>query len=71
MFRFKLKDLLLKLIKYRPTYINIKNAIAFALIKIKDYYNNNYTSKYFDKGKYIYLKLNYKYIILGVTNPKI
>ena len=67
----KLKDLSSKLIKYRPIYINAKNVIAFALIKIKNYYNNNYISKYFDKSEYVYLRLNYKYIILNITNLKI
>ena len=52
-------------------YIDAKNAIIFASIKIKNYYNNNHMFKYFDKNEYVHLKLNYKYIILKVTNLKI
>ena len=52
-------------------YINAKDVITFALIKIKNYYNNNYTFKYFNKDEYVYLKLNYKYIILDITNLNI
>ena len=40
-------------------------------MKIKNNYNNNYTSKYFDKNKCIYLRLNHGYIILKIINLKI
>ena len=32
---------------YRPAYINIKDAIIFALLRIKKYYNSRYKPKFF------------------------
>ncbi len=51
--------------------IEIKNAIVFANIKVKIYYNLRHTSLLLNSKDKTYLKLNYDYQLLNKFNRKI
>ena len=56
--------------KYRLSYINAKDAIAFAAIRIKDYYNTQYKPIYFDVRNMVYIRLYKGYKMPGVQSKK-
>ena len=57
--------------EYRSSYINIKNAIAFTAMCIKEYYDISHTSKYFKISDRVNLQLHCRYTIPGIQNRKI
>ena len=56
---------------YRPAYINTKNAIAFAAIKIKIYYDMYYRPIFFEVKNLINLQLYKNYNISSIKYRKI
>ena len=46
---------------YRPYHIDTKNAIAFAAIKIKKYYNSKHKPKFFNVVDFVSLRLHRGY----------
>ncbi|MCJ1396776.1 hypothetical protein MMC18_009668 [Xylographa bjoerkii] len=44
--------------EYRPTYINAKDAIAFAAMKMKSYYDLHHRPIFFSVGDYVNLRLH-------------
>ena len=41
--------------EYRPSHINAKDAIAFAAMKMKQYYDTNHQPKFFQEGDLVNL----------------
>ena len=56
---------------YRLAYINIKNVIIFATLKIKDIYNFYYKSIFFEEEDQVNLRLYREYYIFIITSKKI
>ena len=56
---------------YRLAYINIKDIIAFATLKIKDIYNSYYKSIFFEKKDQVNLRLYREYYISTIIFKKI
>ena len=57
--------------EYRSSHIDIKNAITFIIMHMKEYYDASYTSKYFKVSDRVNLQLHYRYTISGIQNRKI
>lgn len=57
--------------EYRPSHIDAKDAIAFAALRMKDYYDSKHTAKYFDVGDLVNLRLHRGYRVPGVTSKKL
>ncbi len=57
--------------KYRPSYIDIKDAIALVALKIKEYYNVIYSPIFFKEGSLVNLKLYKGYNVPGIILKKI
>ena len=56
---------------YRLAYINIKDIIAFATLKIKDIYNLHYKSIFFKEEDQVNLRLYREYYISIIIFKKI
>ena len=56
--------------KYRLSYIDAKDAIAFAAIRMKDYYDAQYKLMYFDVRDMVYIRLYKGYKMPGVQSKK-
>ena len=56
---------------YRLAHIDAKNTIAFAIIRIKHYYNLRHQSMYFDIKDIINLRLHKDYNVLNIISHKI
>ena len=56
---------------YRPCQIDAKNAIAFAAVKIKKYYDSKYQAKFFKIGDFINLRFHQNYQLPSIKYPKI
>ena len=75
--RVKIPDVLLNshvvadISAYRPAYINVKDIIAFATLKIKDIYNFHYKPIFFEKENQVNLRLYREYYISVITSKKI
>ncbi len=61
----------ISIIEYKPSYINIKDAITFTLLRIKDYYNSKYIVKFFNISNLINLRLYKGYRIPSITSKKL
>ena len=57
--------------EYRPAHIDAKDAIAFATMKMKAYYDNRHTPMYFDVGDMVKLRLHRGYKVPGILPHKI
>ena len=57
--------------KYRLSYINVKDIIAFASLKIKEIYDSRYQPIFFKKGNLINLRLYREYRVSAITSKKI
>ena len=57
--------------EYRPAHIDAKDAIAFAAIKMKQYYDATHTPKYFKEGDMVHLRLHKGYHVPGIKSKKI
>lgn len=51
--------------EYRPARIDAQDAIAFAAMKMKDYYDSNHTPIFFREGDYVNLRLHRGYHVPG------
>ena len=56
---------------YRPAYIDVKDTIAFAALKMKDIYNSHHKSMFFEEGDQVNLRLHRGYHISAITFKKI
>lgn len=57
--------------EYRPAYIDAKDAIAFASLKIKEVYDSRHQAIFFKKEDLINLRLYREYRVLIITSKKI
>ena len=64
-------DLMMMMTEYRLTAVDVKNIIAFAVIQMKEYYNNRHKLKFFKVSNMINLQLHQRYTILSIQNKKI
>ena len=56
---------------YRPEHVDAKDAIAFAAIKMKDYYDRLHQPMFFNVGDMVKLRLHKGYSVPGITSHKI
>ena len=56
---------------YRPEHIDAKDAIAFATIKMKEYYDRLHQPMFFNVGDMVKLRLHKGYNVPGITSHKI
>ena len=64
-------DRLADMSEYRPSHIDAKDAIAFAAMRIKDYYDARHLPKFFSVGDYVNLRLHRSYKVPGVLSKKL
>ena len=57
--------------EYKSAHIDVKNAIVFAAIQIKHYYNKTHQSHFFKSGNMINLQLHCEYILSEILNKKL
>ena len=57
--------------EYRPSYTDAKDAIAFAAVKMKEYYDQHYRPIYFNVGDTVKLRLHKGYNVPGVKSHKL
>ena len=57
--------------KYRSNYIDIKDAIAFASLYMKDYYDARYQFKFFKINDLVNLRLHRDYRVLIIKSKKL
>ena len=57
--------------KYRPTHVDAKDAIAFAAMKMKQYYDSRHTPTFFKEGDYVNLRLHRGYTVPSIQHKKI
>ncbi len=62
---------LITIIEYKPSYINIKDTITFTLLRIKDYYNSKYITKFFKVSNLINLRLYKGYKVPSIISKKL
>ena len=55
---------------YQPLWVDAKDAIAFAQMRIKDYYNCRHALRFFKVGDMLNLRLHRAYTFQGITNNK-
>ena len=56
---------------YRPEHIDAKDAIAFAAMKMKNYYDQYHQPMFFNEGDMVKLRLHKGYSVPGITSHKI
>ena len=59
------------IIEYRPAYINIKDAITFTSLSIKDYYDSKYIAKFFNVSNLVNLRLYRGYRVPSIILKKL
>ncbi|SLM35924.1 probable transposable element [Lasallia pustulata] len=64
-------DLLPTMSSYRPSHIDAKDAIAWAALQSKHYYNANHHPRFFSIGDKVLLRLHCGYKLPGIVNQKI
>lgn len=57
--------------EYRPTHIDAKDAIAFAAMRIKHYYDANHQPKVFQEGDLVNIRLHKGYHVPAIESKKI
>ena len=57
--------------EYRPSHINVKDVIAFAFLKMKEYYDSRYQAIFFQIGDLVNLRLYRGYQVSAITSKKI
>ena len=65
------KDLLPTMSSYRPCHIDAKDAIAWAAMQAKFYYDANWQPQFFAVGDEVLLRLHCGYKLPGITNKKL
>lgn len=56
--------------EYRPAHIDAKDAIAFAAMKMKEYYDRKHTPIYFKEGDWVHLRLHKGYKVPAIKSKK-
>lgn len=56
---------------YRPGHVDAQDAIAFASIAMKDYYDSKHLAIFFEVGNLVNLRLHRGYRVPGITSKKI
>ncbi len=56
---------------YRPSIIDVKDAIAFASLRMKDYYDSKHIAKFFKVGDLVNLRLYRGYRVPSITSKKL
>ena len=56
---------------YKTTRIDARDTIAFAAMRMKEYYDGRHKSKFFKVGEHIHIRLHKGYGLPGVTHHKI
>ena len=56
---------------YRPAHIDAKDAIAFASLRMKEYYDSHHMPMFFDVGDLVNLRLHKGYKMPAITSKKI
>ena len=57
--------------EYQPAHIDTKDAITFAAMKMKEYYNSNYKPVFFQVGDLVNLRLHRGYTVPAILHRKI
>ena len=57
--------------EYRPTHIDAKDAIAFAAMKMKEYYDSKHTPIFFKVGDLVNLRLHRGFTVPSIQHKKI
>ena len=57
--------------EYQPSHIDAKDAIAFASLRIKEYYDARHMPKFFNAGEMVNLRLHKGYQVPAITSKKI
>ena len=57
--------------KYRLSYIDVKDTIAFVFLKMKEVYDIRYQPIFFKEGNLINLRLYREYRVLAIISKKI
>ena len=69
--RHQAPPILADMAEYRPTHIDIKDAIAFAAMKMKEYYDSNCKLMFFRLGDLVNLRLHRGYTVSAILHWKI
>ena len=57
--------------EYRPSHIDAKDAIAFASLRMKEYYDARHLPKFFNVGDLVNLRLHRGYRVPAITSKKL
>lgn len=57
--------------EYRPSHIDAKDAIAFASLRMKDYYDSKHMAKFFNVGDLVNIRLHRGYRVPSITSKKL